>query len=224
MKYLIFDAGPIISMAMNGLLPVLDKLKDNFDGEFILTPAVKREVLDKPMKVKKFKLEALMVKSMIDRGVFKMSGDVVNDNDLNRETKRIMKSVNGVLRSAKTNEKIMLVHEGESACLAFANLCKCDNLIVIDERTTRMIFESAINMKEMMEYKLHCDLVSNFDLLRDVGKFKFVRSAELVFIAYKKDLVGLGKGRDVLDGLLYGLKFKGTTISSKEIDVLKDML
>jgi len=42
-------------------------------------------------------------------------------------------------------------------------------------------------------------------------------------MAYKKDLVGFGKGRDVLDALLYGLKFNGTTISSKEIDVIKSL-
>jgi hypothetical protein len=224
MKYLIFDAGPIISMAMNGLLPILEKLKEVADCEFILTPAVKREVIDKPIKVKKFKLEALKVQSLLNRGVFKMSQEIVNDNDLNKETKRIIKAVNGILRSEKTNEKIMLIHEGEAACLAFANLCKSENLIVIDERTTRMIFESAHNMKQMMEHKLHCDLVSNFDLLNDVGKFRFVRSAEIVFMAYKKDLIGLGKGREVMDGLLYALKFRGTTISSKEIDVLKGLI
>ena len=32
MKYLIFDAGPIISLTMNGMLPIIEKLKGVFDG------------------------------------------------------------------------------------------------------------------------------------------------------------------------------------------------
>lgn len=75
-----------------------------------------------------------------------------------------------------------------------------------------------------MERKLHSNLDANFNLILNLGNYKFIRSAELVFIAYKKGLVGLGEGKDVLDALLYGLKFKGTTISSKEIDILKGMV
>ena len=42
MKYLIFDAGPIISLTLNGMLPVIEKLKSVFDGAFLLTRALKR--------------------------------------------------------------------------------------------------------------------------------------------------------------------------------------
>lgn len=223
MKYLIFDAGPIISLTMNGLLPVLKKLKENFDGEFILTPVVKREVVDKPMKIKRFKLEAIRVKNLIDSGVFKMASDVVSNSDLTRETNGMIKKINGVLRAVKTNRKIEIVHEGEVSCLAFSKLCGGESLIVVDERTTRMIFEAPEKFKEMMEKKLHIDMETNFGLIKDVGNFRFIRSSELIYMAYKKDLIGFGKGRDVLDALLYGLKFNGTTISSKEIEVIKGL-
>src|SRR3989344_5329454 len=36
MKYLIFDAGPLINFSMNGLLPMLEKLKKEFKGQFII--------------------------------------------------------------------------------------------------------------------------------------------------------------------------------------------
>ena len=75
-----------------------------------------------------------------------------------------------------------------------------------------------------MENKLRIDLDANFDLIKDFGRFKFIRSSELVYMAYKKNLIGFGKSRDVLDALLYGLKFKGTTISSKEIEVIKGLV
>ena len=224
MKYLIFDAGPIISLTMNGMLPIIEKLKSVFDGEFILTPAVKHEVVDRPMKIKKYKLEAIRVRDMIERGVFKMSGDVVPDNKLERETKRLIKVTNGVLRTAQTGEKIKLIHKGEAACLAFANLCGCDSVIVIDERTTRMLTESPQNLERMMEKKLHTPLKAELSLLGELKNFKFIRSAELLFIAYKKGLIPIKKSKDLLDALLYGVKFKGAAISSGEIEEMKKLV
>lgn len=224
MKYLIFDAGPIISLTMNGMLPILEKLKENFDGEFVLTPAVKKEVVDRPMRIKKFKLEALQVQGMIDRGVFKMSGDFVSNQKLSSEMRKIMESANGVLRVTSTREKIKIIHNGEAACLAFANLCGCDNAIVIDERTTRMLTEAPGDLEAMMERKLHTPLDSDFEKIKRWGKFKFIRSAELLFIAFKKDLVGVKKSKDLLDALLYGTKFKGCAISSVEIEDMKKLV
>ena len=54
MKYLIFDAGPIINFAMNGSLDILRKLKQNFDGEFLITKEVKYEIIDHPQSIKKY--------------------------------------------------------------------------------------------------------------------------------------------------------------------------
>jgi len=236
MKYLVFDAGPIISLTLNGMLPVIEKLKGVFDGEFILTPAVKREVVDRPMKIKKFKLEALQVADLIARGVFKMSGDVVSNQKLDKETKKILKSANGVLRSTATGEKIAIIQEGEAACLAFVRLCKGEAVIVIDERTTRMLTEAPQNLESMMEGKLHTPLDSTLSLIEGWKNFKFIRSAELLYVAWKKDLIlpqldssrhrtgrGNERNKELLDALLYGVKFKGCAISSVEIEEMKKL-
>lgn len=224
MKYLIFDAGPIISLTMNGMLSIIEKLKEVFDGEFILTPRVKNEVVDRPMKIKKYKLEAIQVDDMIRRGVFKMSTDVIPQQKLDKEVKRILKITNGVLRTTQTGEKIKIIHEGEAACLAFSNLCGCDNAIVIDERTTRMLTEAPHNLEKMMEKKLHTPLDAELSLLDELKKFKFIRSAELLFVAYKKELIPIKKDKNLLDALLYGVKFKGAAISSIEIEEMKKMV
>lgn len=235
MKYLVFDAGPIISLTLNGMLPVIEKLKAVFDGEFILTPAVRREVVDRPLKIKKFKLEALQVMDMISRGVFKMSSDVVSDQKLDREMKKILKAANGVLRSTATGEKMKIIQEGEAACLAFVNLVKGDSVIVIDERTTRMLIEAPQNLESMMENKLHTPLDSNLKLTEGLKNIKFIRSAELLYVAWKKGLV-LAHGskvegrrskvdnKELLDALLYGAKFKGCAISSGEIEEMKRLV
>jgi hypothetical protein len=221
MKYLVFDAGPIISLTMNGMLPVIEKLKGVFDGEFVLTPAVKREVVDRPMKVKKFKLEAIQIEDFIKRGVFRLSGDFVEQGKLDRETKRILKIVNGVLRMTHGRKKMTIIHEGEAACLAFSNLCGAENVIVIDERTTRMLSEAPEDLERMMEKKLHVPLDVDVSLLEELKGFRFIRSAELLYVAFKKGLVPIKKSRDLLDALLYGVKFKGCAISSGEIEEMK---
>lgn len=223
MKYLIFDAGPIISLTMNGMLGILEKLKEVGDVEFVLPPRVVNEVVDRPMRIKKYKLEALQVQNLIDKGVFKVSTDIIAQNKMDKEVKRIMKVVNGVLRTTSTGEKIKIIHDGEVGCLAFASLCGCDNVIVTDERTTRMLFEAPENLEEMMERKLHMPLDANLDLLKELGNFKFIRSAELLFVAYKKGLIGMKKNKDLLDALLYGVKFKGAAISSGEIEEMKKL-
>jgi len=224
MKYLIFDAGPIISLTLNGMLPIIEKLKKEFKGEFILTPQVKNEVVDRPIKIKKFKLEAIQVKDMIDRGIFKMSGEIIPDNKLDKEVKRMIKITNGVLRTAQTGEKINLIHKGEASCLAFANLCGTESVIVIDERTTRMLTEAPQNLENMMESKLHTPLKVDLSFLDELKNIKFIRSAELLFIAYKKELIPIKNSKDLLDALLYGVKYKGAAISSSEIEEMKKLI
>ena len=208
---------------MSGMLPVLEKLKEVFPGEFILTPRVKNEVVDRPMKIKKFKLEAMQVQSLIDRGIFKMSGEIVPQQELDKETKKILKITNGVLRTTQTGEKIKIIQDGEAACLAFSNLCNCENVIVIDERTTRMLTEAPKNLEKMMERKLHIPLDAQLSLLDELKDFKFIRSPELLFVAYKKGLIPIKKSKNLLDALLYGVKFKGAAISSVEIEEMKKL-
>jgi predicted nucleic acid-binding protein len=222
MKYLIFDAGPVISMTMNGLLPVLEKLKKEFKGEFIITPAVKKEIIDRPLKIKKFKLEAMQVTDLYNRGIFTPSSKIVPNTTLHKESSRILKEVNNALKSFKTHERIKLLHEGEASCMAFANLCKCDNVIVIDERTTRVLIETPYKLKELLERKIKTEIVEINDSLKKLKHQKFIRSAELLYVAYKKGLLQ-EKTKDFLEAALFAVKFKGTAISSSEINQIKKL-
>ena len=58
MKAIIFDSGTLISFAINGLYEELKLLKAKFDGKFIITDEVKAEIIDKPINIKRFELEA----------------------------------------------------------------------------------------------------------------------------------------------------------------------
>jgi len=208
---------------MSGMLSVLETLKKSFDGEFVITPQVRREIIDQPKKIKKFKLEAIQVENLFEKGVLKLSSEFVSNNKVEKETQRLLKLTNSFLRSADSGEKISIIHEGEASCIAFSNLCKEENVIVIDERSTRWISEAPKDLETLMEKKLHTPLNADFSMVKEFSKIKYIRSAELIFVAFKKGLIPLKKNRDLLDAMLYGLKFNGTAISSSEIEEMKTL-
>ena len=72
MKALIFDSGALISLTMAGLIPELEGLKKSFSGKFVITRQVKKELVDKPMTIKRFELEAIKIQHLIDDGVLEL--------------------------------------------------------------------------------------------------------------------------------------------------------
>lgn len=222
MRAVVFDAGPLISLSLNGLLDILEKLKQSFkETIFVITPAVKRETIDKAKNVKRYELEALRLQNLLDKKVLTLSSDYVANNLIDKETKRVMNIAN---TSFKAEGKYLnLVQEGEASCLAFYNLCKIDCVIVIDERVTRLFTESPQNLKMITERKLHVPVSAVSKNLKEFKDFKYIRSTELVYLAYKNNLFDFKKEKFTLDALLYALKYSGTSISSKEIDEIKNL-
>jgi hypothetical protein len=221
MKYIIFDAGPLISLTLSGMLGIIKKMA-NPDIVFIITPQVKKEVVDRAMTIKKYKLEAVQIANLIEKGFLKESSNFIKDEEISRETGNVL-NLSRKLISSKS-EKINLIQEGEASCLAFSKLCNQKNVIVIDERTTRLITESIGSLKEVMEKKLHMELQINKKELDYFKEFKYIRSSEMVFVAFKKGLIDLKKDRETLDALMYSLKFHGTAISSREIEQMKEII
>jgi hypothetical protein len=219
-KVIILDSGPIISITLSGLHYVLKNLKQKFPQiSFIMTPQVKKEVIDKALTIKKYELEAVKVQNMIDEGTITLSTKFVSNNQLEKETSKILSFANSTIKS--DGDFVKIVQEGEASCLAFANLCGCNNLIAIDERTTRLLTESPENLRAIMERKLHMEVFLNKKNLKPFEKFEYIRSSELIFIAYKNNLTELKQDKVTLDAILYSLKYSGASISSKEIEEIK---
>jgi predicted nucleic acid-binding protein len=221
MKYLILDSSSIITLAMNNLLHILDKLSENFDGEFCITPQVKKEVVDVPLETKKFEFEALNILALLKRGVF----EVKETKDLSKETNRIKTALNSLFLADK--EKLKIMHDGESSCIALANQLTDEGhevLLVIDERTTRMLIENPENLRKLLETKLHTKVDMrkiNLDFFEDIG---VIRSSELSLMAFKEGFIELPASTDqAIDALLYTLKFKGCSISYDEIEQAKKL-
>jgi len=222
MKAIIFDASTLISLSMNGLLDVLRKLKQNFNGKFLITADVKREAIDKPLTIKRFSLEARNVQALMDEKVLEMPNSVgVKDSDISKNTQELEDIANRTFFSSKKD--IHLVDSGEVSCLVLSRLLeqkKVQSVIAVDERTTRVLCEKPQNLLKLFEKKLHTKIEMKKENLKHFQGFKFIRSAEIVYVAYKKGLTRL-KGKEALDSLLYALRFKGCSISSKEIDEMK---
>lgn len=219
MKYLIFDAGPLISLSLSGMIDVLEKLKKK-NIEFVITPAVRKESIEKARGVKRYKLNAMRISSLIEKGILKNSSEFISDEELYKETEKVKNFAKQILRAKQ--EKIELIHNGEASCLAFSKLVKGDCLIVVDERTTRLISESPNELRDLIEKKTHLKITLETKETKFFRDFKFIRSSELIFKAYKKGF--LGNDKDILDAVLYSLKHYGTAISSKEIEEMKELV
>ena len=225
MKYLIFDAGPLINFSMNGLLDSFEKLKQTFKGEFLITKEVKKEIIDHPKTVKRFELGAIRLEQLYNKGVFRLA-DINQEevDELRRLRDNFLQKANSMFKTKK--REVHLLDRGECAALALSTILKRKNNedapLVIDERTTRILCENPENLKKLMEKKLHTSIKANtssYDLFKG---FKIIRSTELAYMIHKKGLFKLDHPK-AFEAIVYGLKFKGCSISEKEVQALSRM-
>ena len=221
-KAIIFDASTLISLAMNGLFPEFRKLKEAFKGKFIITQDVKYEIIDKPIKIKRFELEALKIKQLLDDKIIEMTKSLgVDEDEVAKKTIELRDIANTTFYSTKKD--IHIIDKGEVSCLALSRILdekKISNILAIDERTMRMLVEKPQNLEKLLGKKLHTRITSRRQNFKFFRGFKIIRSAELVYVVYKKNLARLKNG-PVLDALLWAVKFKGCSISRDEIEEIK---
>jgi len=216
---ILFDASTLISLSMNGLFDELKNLKKIFKGKFIITKEVKAEVIDHPIEVKRFELEALRVKEMLDEGTLELPESLgIKSEDVSLGKEKMFGIANTMF--VGDGREITLIHSGEASCLALSRILldkKIPHVIAIDERTTRMLGEKPEKLKELLERKMETSVKlvkADFKYFRG---FRFIRSTELMYVAWKKGLLEIKDGKKVLDALLWAVKFKGCAVSEDEI-------
>ncbi len=216
-KVIIFDAGALISFGMNGIVEIIRDLKGVFKGHFIVTQKVKEEIIDKPIKIKRFELEALRLKELLDEGILELPDSLgIKQGEINKRAQDYLDIVNSTFVTAK--KSVHLIELGEASCLALSNILHekgIKNIIAIDERTMRSFIETPGDLRKFLQKKLHTKITPKLQNYKQFQKIKMIRSAELIYVAYKKGLIK----RDfmMLDALLYAVKFKGCSISGEEI-------
>lgn len=226
MKILIFDSSTIITLSLNSLLYILEKLHEKFDVKFIITEEIKYEVIDKPLQIKRFELEALMVNQLLKKGILEMPESIgIGKKQVQEKTSKILRLANNSFLAR--GRYINLLSAGESSCFALGKILEEKNIecsLAIDERTARMLSEKPENLKMLLERKLHTAVKMNKDNLGIFLNTKIIRSSELCYIAYKNHLVGIEDGRILVDAMLYAAKYKGCAISTNEIEEMKKLI
>ena len=223
MKAMIFDAGPIISLTTNNLLWLLAPLKEKFGGEFYITENVRKELVEKPLKTKKFKFEALQVQDQIEKGVLK----VIKNGKTKAKAEQLLNIANNVFYVHK--HPLRTLQAGELETLAAAKLMNVP-YVVVDERITRLLLENPGQMEQLLEKRLHTDVKVRRDKLvklhKEVEGVKLIRSFELAAIAYELGLLDdyIAKIPDarklLLQAVLWGIKLNGCSVGQGEIDTV----
>jgi len=222
MSKIVFDSGTIISVSMNNLLGVLGGLKKKFNVEFYVSRSVKGEIVDRPLKSKKWKLEALQIVSFINNGNLK-----VYDGDLRKKTEYLLNLANNIFMGKNTYIKI--VHYGEMESLALVKEMGAD-AFAVDERNMRVLIEAPEVLADLLKRKLHTEIKinkKNLELFRgEVKGVDVIRSVDIMAVAYERglfDSYNVPKLKnEILDGVLWGLKLNGCSVSGHEIsEILK---
>ena len=221
MKSLIFDAGPIISLATNNLLWILEPLKKKFNGKFYLTNAVKYELVNKPLETKKFKFEAIQVERLIEGGTL----EIFDNSFIRQETPKLLSTANEIFKAH--NNYIKIVHFAEISVIAAAVNLNADT-IALDEKTTRFLIENPKMVLEILRKTLHTSISINENNLstfkNTVRNIKTIRSTELVAIAYEQGLLNEyitkipDARKNLLESVLWGVKLNGCAVSKEEIE------
>lgn len=223
MKALIFDSGALITFSMNSMLDTLRELKKTFPGKFLITKAVEFEIVKRPLTIKKYKLGALNLKSLIDNKILEFPESVgISSGLIETESQSILKLTNSVFYAE--NQPIHLIDSGEASTIALSMLLDkkgIKNAIAIDERTTRMLFEDSQKLQSLLEDKFNMKITKKESNLPKIKNLIFIRSSELIYVAYKKGIIN--KDKELLDAMLYGAKFKGCSISMDEISEIEKL-
>ncbi|MGM5483323.1 MAG: hypothetical protein ACQER9_00215 [Nanobdellota archaeon] len=233
MRGIVFDSGPIISLTMSGSQWLLEALKKNFNGEFIIPKSVSKEIIDRPMKTKKYKFESIRIMPYIANGILKIV-DEKDDEDISKKANEILDIANKCFFNKGNAVKIVHYAEAE----AIATCIKYDiKTLVIDERNTRYLIEAPLKIKKRLERKLHTKIDVKTEMIENlkkkVGFIRAIRSCELATIAYEKGLLDFYKlsnfqkrkdfDKGILEGILWALKLNGCAIVDKEINAILEI-
>ncbi|OIO43181.1 hypothetical protein COU56_02060 [Candidatus Pacearchaeota archaeon CG10_big_fil_rev_8_21_14_0_10_31_9] len=218
MKVVIFDSGVLITLSMNSLLDMLVDLRKVFKGKFVITREIEEEIVKKPLTIKKYKLGAIRLRKLINDKILEFPESLgIDSSEVRKVSYDILKQTNSIYFSK--NHPVHIIDTGEASALALSKILrqkKIENIIAVDERTTRILCEKPENLREILENKLHTKIEEKGQIDKDLQSIFFIRSTELVYIAFKKGLIE-DQSKDMLDALLYGTKFKGASVSGSEI-------
>jgi len=218
---LIFDTSSIISLATNNLLDALSDLKKMLKGDFLISNSVRKEIIDNPITNKKYKFEAITISNLVQNNIIRIYSKV----NIEQKTIRVLDVSNNIF-SAYDNP-IHILDKAEVESLVLTQLLK--GVFVVDERNIRLLVEDCKKLAMLLERKLDTKIKINSNNLKlfksEISNVSIIRSAELMAVAFEKGFFkeyenSYASKKDILDGILWGLRLRGCAISTEEIDEL----
>ena len=216
-KAVLCDSSSLISLTNSCFIDLLYFFNKRFNVQFIIAPSVKKEIIERPLAIsmKAYELSAMRMKRALDDNVLQE----VDGESLER-AKRIMDLANGMFYAM--SKPVHLVDLGEADMIALSQSTGC-SLILMDERTTRMLIEAPFRLKEHMEKEMGVSVMvnrRNFDEFKEItGGMKVIRSSELASLAFKAGYFSpFPNPGKMLEATLYSLKYNGCSIGFDEID------
>ena len=224
-KILFFDAGPIISLIISRTSFILPELKKQFGGKFYITPAVKLELVDRPLTTHRFQFEALQVMKLLNDGILE-----IYDKVPQKKVKALIELANN---SFEINGKTMdIIQSGEMESVSCA--LELGASVVMDERTLRLFIENPSEMSALLESRFQNKVTVNKENVKEFQKslqgISIIRSIELISVAFKMGLLDsyIPKqkgGKDLLvEAVLWAAKFSGCAATDHEVEEIKKYL
>jgi predicted nucleic acid-binding protein len=221
MKALVFDSGPVISFALNGILDLIPFLKLKYHGEFYISNEVKKELIDNPLGTKRYAFEALMVGRLLKKNHLTL----YDSSEYSDETEIVTSLANNIFYI--NDRPLRILDMGELDSLVLAKNIDAE-AIIVDERTTRLLIEDSLRLHKMLEQrhrlKIRVDKEKLSEFRKHFSSLKIIRSVELALVGidygFFDDMINSENKSEVVKSLLWALKMNGCAISDRDIGSL----
>jgi predicted nucleic acid-binding protein len=213
----VMDSSSIISISQSCLIASLGGLSGK-DNRFVIPESVFAEVVEKPIQIKRFELNAVRIEKAVKEGWISVEALNARHSALAAEIKNKADSLFFI-----GGKPISLIHRGEAEALALTKQLG-SSLLVIDERTTRSMLENPKQLKRLIERrrnkKVRLDEKNAVSFQKMFQELSIARSVELIALAFERNLIAsdLPTSKQALEAALYAVKYAGCAVSSLEIE------
>lgn len=217
MKKIVVDSSSLITMSDSCIIKMMQYLSEIENIRFVIPESVYYESVERPLQIKRFELNAIRIRTAVQSGYM----EIAKTTPAVKKSMQELNTVTANIMSAD-GKKIHLINLGEAETLALMKEID-SRILLIDERTTRMLIEEPENVMAFLERKHKSKItldkgeMSKFRKLFD--EIHVIRSVELIALAYEdgafeKEII---KTKQSLEAALFAAKYGGCAVSAKEI-------